>query len=260
MQYKKVLIGNDDGISAPGIILLENLVSKSFEEVVVIAPDSNKSGASHSITLTNLLRAKEVSPKHYAVTGSPVDCVAFGLRYLFDEANYPDLVLSGINNDTNISEDVWYSGTVAVAREAALFGIPAIAFSVQRPLGQAVSWEIARHYVPVVLNKILNSFVFNPGTYISVNFPAVKVEEVKGIKVLAQGVRKNMGIIEKSIDPYGYPYYWLKAGKYVYNKSLNGYTDNCGLDDGYITVVPLSVNMTDYSSLDKLKGICDGEF
>ena len=260
MKNKKVLIGNDDGISAFGIALLEELISKMFEETVVIAPESNRSGASHSLTLMTPLRASEVSHNHYSVTGSPVDCMIFGLRYLFDETDYPNLVLSGINNDANVAEDVMYSGTVAVAREAALFGIPAIAFSQQSQLGQHISWDVSRHYVPIVLKKIMTSFTFNPGTYLSVNFPAINVEDVKGIKVVPQGIRQIKDRISENIDPRGYPYYWVGNGNYRYDRETGAYMDSLALDDGYITIVPLTVNMTDDASLKKLENVCNEKF
>lgn len=260
MQYKKVLIGNDDGIFAHGIALLEELATKMFNNVIVVAPDSNKSGASHSLTLMTPLRASEISPNHYAITGSPVDCMIFGLRRLFDETDYPDLVLSGINNYSNVSEEVIYSGTIAIVREAALFGIPAVAFSQQHLLGQSICWDVARYYVPIVLKKILESFSFNHGTYLSVNFPAVNVEEVKGIKVVRQGIRKIKDRLSENIDPRGYPYYWVGIGEYQCDQDTDTCTDSRALNDGYITVVPLSVNMTDYSSLEQLRGICDEEF
>ncbi len=257
---KKILIGNDDGISAPGIALLENIASEFSNDITVIAPAINRSATSHSVTLMSPLRVNKTKPKHYMVEGTPVDCMLFGLRHLFATESLPDLVLSGINNDTNIAEDVIYSGTVAVAREASLFGIPAIAFSQQRYPDRTISWAVAERYTRIILNKIINSYIFKRGEYLCVNFPAVEVNEVKGIKVVPHGIRTIEDRMIKDIDPRGFPYYWLDVGMYSYDRASNEYTDNCAIEDGYITIVPLTVNMTNNKSLTDLKELCDERY
>ena len=260
MENRKILIGNDDGILAPGIELLEQVASEFSSDITVIAPETNRSAMSHSVTLLSPLRVNKIKHKHYAVAGTPVDCMLFGLRYLFDESNLPNLVLSGINNDLNIAEDVIYSGTVAVAREAALFGIPSIAFSQQRCPDKSIRWDVATRYTPIVLNKIINSYAFKRGEYLCVNFPAVDVNDVKGIKVVPPGIRTIKDRMIKGIDPRNCPYYWLDVGMYYYDRASNEYTDNCAIDDGYITIVPLTVNMTNNSSLSTLRDMCDEEY
>ena len=257
---KKVLISNDDGISTPGITLLENIASKFFTDITVIAPNSNRSGASHSLTLASPLRVDEVSKNHYSVSGSPVDCVAFGLRYLFNKNEYPDLVLSGVNSGVNIAEDVIYSGTCGVAREATLFGVPAIALSQQRNKDKSISWEVTNHYAPIILKKIIKNWSFNLGSYLSINFPAVNINEVKGIKVVSQGTREIDDKLVEGVDPRGQPYYWIGNGDYRKYKTSTKYTDDSVLFNGYITIVPLTVDTTDYNGLNSLKDIYDEQY
>lgn len=257
---KKVLISNDDGISTPGITLLENIASKFFTDITVIAPNSNRSGASHSLTLASPLRVDEISKNHYSVSGSPVDCIAFGLRYLFNKNEYPDLVLSGVNSDMNIAEDVFYSGTCGVTREAALCGIPAIAFSQQRNTDKSMSWEVASYYIPLILEKIIKNYSFDFGSYLSINFPAVNINEVKGIKVVSQGTREINDKLVEGIDPRGQPYYWMGNGEYRKYKTSIKYANDSILFDGYITIVPLTVDTTDYNSLNSLKDIYDEQY
>ena len=248
----KILLSNDDGITAPGIKLLEKAVLKLSSNITVIAPDSNKSGASHGLTLATPFRVNEMSKNHYSVSGTPVDSVAFGLRYLFnDRREYPDLVVSGINSDANLSEDIIYSGTIAVAREACLFGIPSIAFSQQRFPDRSIEWTVAEHYTEIILRKILKNYRFIPKVFLSINFPAVNLENVKGIKVAPQGARIIEDRIVKSIDPRGDPYYWIGDMQYRRIQDVN--SDLEVADKGYITITPITIDATAYSQIPKLE-------
>lgn len=255
----KVVIGNDDGINSPGILLLEEIAKSIFSDITVLAPKDNKSGASHSITLSSPFNVTEYNSQHYAITGSPVDSLIFGLRHLFKDK--PDLVISGINNDANISEDIVYSGTVAVAREACLFGIPSISLSQQKNIDNVVDWTVAEKFAPIVLNCILKNYKFVPKVFLSINFPGVDVNEVKGIKIVRQGERQISDKVEKRFDPRGMPYYWIGVGEYQNSNDIKTLDNDLGaIYHGYITVLPIKIDTTAYEQIDSLQNVFTNAF
>ncbi len=262
LDKMKILLSNDDGISAPGIKLLENIVKKSCSNIIVIAPDSNRSGASNSITLANPFTAKKIDDNHYAVSGSPVDSVIFGLRHLFTSDNYPDLILSGINSDSNLSDDILYSGTIGVAREACIFGIPAIAFSQQRSADRCINWEISEHYTEIILKKVLKEYKFVKNVFLSVNFPAVnKISEVKGIRSTFQGHRIINDRLVQYTDPRKVEHYWIGIGSYVNGEDINTTNSDIGaIKEGYITITPITVDNTNYEQINTIKNIFNIDF
>ena len=261
LSKMKVLLSNDDGISAPGMQLLESVMKKYCNNVVVIAPDSNRSGASHSLTLANPFTAKKFDDNHYAIGGTPVDSVAFGLRYIFNSDNYPDLVISGINSDSNVSDDILYSGTIGVAREACLFGIPAIAISQQRCPDRTINWEVSEHYTEIILKQILENYKFVQNVFLSINFPAVKLSEVKGIRSTFQGHRTIDDRLVSYVDPRKVEHYWIGIGSYVNGEDINTLDSDIGaIKEGYITITPINLDTTSYDQINTMKNIFNTDF
>src|ERR1700730_3583911 len=185
----RILITNDDGIHAPGLGLMERIAKSSSIDVFVFAPEHDQSGVAHSLTINDPLRLRKISERHYAVKGTPTDCVIMGVRKLLEDATF-DLVLCGVNNGQNVADDVTYSGTVAGAMEAASLGLPAIALSqAYGPIGRDESfWDCAETHAPGLIGKILAEGI-PQNIVINVNFPACPPEAVKGVAVSVQGRR-----------------------------------------------------------------------
>src|SRR5271154_4819374 len=180
----RILLTNDDGIHAAGLKLLESIARELSDDVTVVAPESDQSGVAHSLSLSDPLRLREVGPRHFALKGTPTDCVIMGVRKIMAD-HPPDLVLSGVNRGQNVAEDVTYSGTIAGAMEGALLGVPSIALSqayggaVGRPM---IEWDAAETHAPGVIAKIL-AIGIPEGTLINVNFPACAAADVEGVAV-----------------------------------------------------------------------------
>ncbi|MDR1365136.1 MAG: 5'/3'-nucleotidase SurE [Holosporales bacterium] len=250
----RVLISNDDGISAPGIALLEEVARKFSDDVYVVAPITNMSAAGHSLTIKSPLRLLERDSRHFAVDGTPTDSVVMAMRHVL--AQKPDFVFSGINADSNIADDITYSGTVAAAMEACLFGVPAIAFSQNLNKDGSINWDIARACAPNILSMIIDNFQFPSGVLLNVNFPAGNVEDVRGIKITSQGTRAINDHVIQSIDPRGNPYFWIGPAEYRKNednKDLD--TDLGAVNSGYVSITPMSLDMTAKAQLDELKRV-----
>src|ERR671928_1272368 len=181
----RILVTNDDGIHAPGLKVLERIAAELSDDVWVVAPETDQSGVSHSLSLNDPLRLREIEARHYAVKGTPTDCVIMGIRHVMREAR-PDLVLSGVNRGQNVAEDVTYSGTVAGAMEGAILGVPSMALSqAYGPGGRdKVKWHCAEHHAARVIRRVLEEGV-PPGVVINVNFPDCEPEQVRGIAVTA---------------------------------------------------------------------------
>lgn len=253
-EIMKILLSNDDGINAAGIKVLEEIASTIADTVIAVAPDSNMSGAGHSLTLKTPLRITEYDSRHYSVNGTPTDSVVMALRHIMPEK--PDYVLSGINFDSNLAEDITYSGTIAAAMEGRLLGVPSIAFSQKINKDGTVNWDVARKYGPIILKMILEKFIFQPKIILNVNFPAVDVENVKGIKITTQGSRAIEDHVIKSIDPRGEAYFWIGPAEYRKREDNTDIeTDLGAIHGGYISITPLSLDMTSRSTFTALKGI-----
>lgn len=244
----RVLIVNDDGIHAPGIGLLERLVSQHTDNYWVIAPDEERSGASNSVSMHNPVRIRRIDERHISVKGTPTDCVLMALYELMPEK--PTLVLSGINRGANLAEDALYSGTIAAAIEASLLGLPSIALSQVFHRGTPVPWDTAEHYALPVIEQIL-TVPLAAGTLVNVNFPPVSLADARGIRVVRQGRRPPGSFkTEGRVDCREVPYYWIKL---VYEQG--GYDPGTDLEatrDGYVAVCPLQVDMTAYALQDAL--------
>jgi 5'-nucleotidase len=240
----RILITNDDGIYAQGLDVLEHIARNLSEDVTVIAPETDQSGVSHSLSLSDPLRLREISPRRFAVKGTPTDCVLMGVHHVLRDRR-PDLVLSGVNHGHNLAEDVIYSGTVAGAMEGAILGIPSIALSQGFAPGgrDNVRWDCAEKHGPAVIERILAQGI-PPDGLVNVNFPARAADEVNGVEVTTQGRRDmDLATLEERHDGRGRPYFWIR-----YSRSRS--TPPTGTDleavfNGKISVTPLRLDITD---------------
>jgi 5'-nucleotidase len=247
----RILITNDDGIHAPGLALMERIAKTLSDDIFVVAPEHDQSGVAHSLTINDPLRLRKISERHFAVKGTPTDCVIMGVRRLL-EGKSPDLVLCGVNNGQNVADDVTYSGTVAGAMEAASLGLPAIALSqAYGPIGREESfWDCAETHAPSVIGQILAAEI-PQFVVINVNFPACPPEAVKGIAVSAQGRRDaQAAVIDERADGRGIPYYWISFARG--NSTPAHGSDLEALAQNKISVTPLRLDLTDEPALARL--------
>jgi 5'-nucleotidase len=246
----RILITNDDGIHAPGLVVLEKIAKSLSGDVYVVAPENDQSGVAHSLSLNDPLRLRKISERHYAVKGTPTDCVIMGVRRILDGVR-PDVILSGVNCGQNVAEDVVYSGTIAGAMEGAMLGLPSIALSLAYgPIGgrEGAFWACAETHGPALIDKILSEGIA-PNSIINVNFPACLPDEVQGIVVTVQGRRGYLVKIDARADGRGNPYYWIAFDR---NQLTPGEgTDLEALAQNRISVTPLRLDLTDQPSLER---------
>lgn len=245
----RILVSNDDGIHSQGIKVLERIAQTLSEDVWVVAPETEQSGAAHSLTLRRPLRVNKVSRRRYAVDGTPTDCVMVAISEVLKDQK-PTLMLSGINHGANMGEDVTYSGTVAAAMEATLLGVPAIALSQVTKQGQHVKWATAEHFAPKIIQKLL-TVTLPRGTLININFPNLVTASVKGIEVVSQGLRNIRDSLIKWTDPRGIPFYWI-GGAARDDSPTEVRTDLEAIQKGYISVTPLQLDLTNKDALKAL--------
>jgi 5'-nucleotidase len=245
----RILISNDDGIDSPGIRILEQIARELTEDVWVVAPDQEQSGASHSLTTRRPLRLIERSERHFAVDGTPTDCVLLAVKKVLRERP-PDMVLSGINGGSNAGEDMTYSGTVAAAMEATLLGIPAVALSQDYPEGGPIPWETAAAFGPGVIRRLLTR-PWTANTLINVNFPGVKPDRVAGFAVTSQGKRDIAENLTEGRDPRGRPYYWIGPMREIGEADPG--TDIAALLENKVSITPINMDLTYIRLLDPLR-------
>ena len=235
----KVLISNDDGYDAKGIVALKKcLLSIDFQsEIMLIAPDRNRSAASNSLTLLEPLRIKNHGEQVYSVNGTPTDCVHLGINGAIDFK--ADLVISGINNGANLGDDVLYSGTVAAATEGRFLGKPAVAIS----LTGDKHYETAA-YVLIEFLKKYNQLELDKNTIININVPDIPLSELKGIKLTKLGKRHCSEPVVKETDPRGGVIYWVGPAGTAEDASVG--TDFYAVEHGYASVTPLKIDLTNY--------------
>jgi 5'-nucleotidase len=237
-----ILLSNDDGIHSQGILLLADAL-KDLGHVTVVAPQRERSTTGHSLTLHKPLRCLEVKENHYAVSGSPADCVYLATRHLCKTK--PDIIVSGVNRGANLGNDIYYSGTVAAAREGAYFGLKAIAISLclndnAGPLHWETANDFTKKFVPQVMSKnIPKHHVLN------VNVPNLPQSEIRGVRMSTQGIRYYSDTILENSDPRGKPYYWI-GGSYQGFEKMES-SDCVHVDEGFISVTPLKTDCTDYN-------------
>ena len=245
-----ILVTNDDGYHAPGIRALTE-VALEFGRVIKIAPNKPQSGMGHAITINSTLRIDKMPVEGdydgYECSGTPVDCVKMALDVILDET--PDLVISGINHGSNASINVIYSGTMSAALEGYIEGVPSIGFSL---LDHSVDadFEPAKHYVRQVLTMVLSQPKTN--FCLNVNIPKLPLEMIQGVKFCRQAHAKWQEEFDKRKDPSGNDYYWL-TGHFVPFEEHKEDTDLHALQNGFVSIVPVSYDFTNYSTLDELK-------
>ena len=237
---KRILVTNDDGINAPGLEAMIDIATQLSQDVWVVAPEYNQSGAGHSLSLTHPVRARQLTETKYALEGTPTDCVLFAVKHLLKD-HKPDIVLSGVNRGTNMADDVTYSGTIAGAMEGCLLGLPSIAFSQAYAHPHPVKWATATAFGADVARRVLATDIPN-NVFVNVNFPDVVAGSVKGIKVTRQGVRAFGSSIIERIDPRGGAYYW---NSYVPGEHMDDEDgDVSAIRAGYVSVTPLHLDLT----------------
>ena len=244
----RILLTNDDGIHAPGMAVLEALAAQLSADVWVCAPAEEQSGAGHSLTLHMPVRLREHGHQRYSVTGTPTDSVNLALRKLFAEKR-PDLVISGVNAGENLGDDITYSGTISAAMEAALAGIPAIALS-QAFRDNGASFSATQVWGKRVLEPLID-MAMAKRTLVNVNFPALPADKVRGIRVVRQGFHDyDRGSLVEGADPRGRPYFWF--GLQDAEHTLDHGTDLEAVEDGYVAVTPLQLDLTQHSAIGAL--------
>jgi 5'-nucleotidase len=247
----RILLSNDDGMGAPGLKILEDVARKLSDDVWVVAPATEQSGAGHSLTLHTPLRPVQVSERHWTVSGTPTDCVMVAVNNILKDKK-PDLVLSGINMGSNLGEDVHYSGTVAAALEGALLGVPAIAISQQMDDDRRVSWDAAARVLPDLLKKICAAGW--PATVMmNINIPHTMVDREMKVVAASQGKHKIGDDLVVREDPRGRSYIWIGARRSA-DAQVPG-TDLKAVDEGCIAVTPLNVDLTHQPTLAALQKI-----
>ncbi len=245
----RILVTNDDGVNAEGLAALERIAHALSDDVWVVAPEVEQSGASRALTLSQPLRVRALGDQRFAVGGTPTDCVMLAVRHLIAGA-HPDLVLSGVNRGQNLAEDVTVSGTVAGAIEGMALGVPSIALSQTVGLidGEIrAPFETAEAHAPDLI-RILLAAGWPPGVIINLNFPATSPEAVTGLEVTRQGFRDNLGRhLEKRTDLRGRDYYWMGFSDHAFQSAPG--TDLSAIFENRISVTPLHIDLTHTPSL-----------
>jgi 5'/3'-nucleotidase len=247
----RILISNDDGIDSAGIKVLEKIARDLCDDVWVVAPEQEQSGASHSLTTRRPLRLREVARRRYGVDGTPTDCVLVAVKRLLRE-RLPDLVLSGINAGSNVGEDLTYSGTVAAAMEATLLGIPAIALSQEYRDGNAIPWETSEAFAAEAIRRLLR-LPWPDSTLYNINFPAVPPARAKGFAATSQGKRAIADNLTEGLDPRGRPYYWIGPVREAGGTEPG--TDVAALGADKVSITPIHLDLTNVPVLAALRRV-----
>jgi 5'-nucleotidase len=254
----RILVTNDDGIHAPGLGVAERIAHALSDDVWVVAPETEQSGASHSLTLTVPLRLRQIDARRFAVTGTPTDCVMMAIAEVMADAR-PTLLLSGVNRGSNLADDITYSGTIAGAMEGAALGVPSIALSQAYGFGGArdVDWSSAEVHGPRVIERLV-AIGWPTDVLINMNFPDGGAQSVRGVEVTAQGKRDlQTAMLDRRIDARGVPYYWIgfKRGR---SDPPEG-SDLSAIYRKRISVTPLHLNLTEFRERERLASLL-GDF
>lgn len=240
----RILITNDDGYHSEGIIALENALSE-LGDVYVVAPASEMSGASHSLTLSRPLRIRRIDARHWTVDGTPTDCVTLALNQILPPEERPHICASGINHGPNLGDDATYSGTVAGALEATILGVPGLAFSLVASRSQDFSESI--HIAKQITQKAIIEGI-PENTLLNINIPK---GVPKGFRITKQGFKDSRPIISEHIDPRGKLYYWI--GEQRNGFRAEGGTDFEAIDEGFVSVTPMRSDLTNHQAIELLK-------
>lgn len=249
----QILITNDDGIMAPGLQVLARTMSK-LGEVLIMAPETERSAAGHGITIWDPIRIKEVSLKGisqaFAISGTPADCVKLAVQEFMPEKC--SLVVSGINNGPNLGTDVLYSGTVSAAIEGVILGIPSIAVSLATADCAHDFSAAAEITLQLVKHLCEKKDTLPAGTLLNVNVPPVEKKLMQGIKVTRLGLREYKNVFDKRVDPRGNAYYWLK-GDLLPHSERDPEIDVVAVEQNYVSVSPIHFDLTNYRLLNEIK-------
>lgn len=241
---KRILLSNDDGYFAPGLGCLAQALG-GIADVMVVAPDRDRSGASNSLTLAYPLRAKQAANGFYYVDGTPTDCVHLAITGLMERE--PDMVIAGINHGANLGDDVLYSGTVAAAMEGRFLGLPAIAVSLVGHRGG--NFETAARVVLQLLERLARD-PLPADTILNVNVPDIRFEQLAGFEATRLGHRHKAEPVVRAADPHGNPVYWV--GPSGAEADAGPGTDFFAIRRDFVSVTPLSVDLTRYTALEKV--------
>ncbi|MGB7373834.1 5'/3'-nucleotidase SurE [Pontixanthobacter sp.] len=245
----RILLTNDDGIFAPGLEVLEDIAAQFSDDVWICAPHEEQSGAGHSLSLNAPVRLHKHGPRRFSVTGTPTDAVTLALRKVMDSP--PDVILSGVNRGANLGDDITYSGTVSAAIEGALAGIRSIALSQVYDRGaNHEQFDAARQWGARAVAPLLDT-PLPSRTLVNVNFPPITGAAVAGIRAVRQGFHDySRGSVVEGKDPRGLPYYWF--GLHAIEHTLDHGTDLEAIDEGFVSVTPLQLDLTHHASIGAL--------
>ena len=242
----KILISNDDGVHAPGLTFLADALGK-IADITVVAPDRNRSGVSNSLSLEHPLRVVTTANGYFSVNGTPTDCVHLAVTGLLKEM--PDVVVSGINEGSKLSDDVLYSGTVAAATEGRFLGLPSVAISLMGP--RCEHYDTAAKVAKMIVER-LHETPLTFDTILNVNVPDVPFSELRGIQVTRLGTRHIAEPTIKDIDPRGRKIYWV--GPPGQEQDAGPGTDFYAVNGGYVSITPLHLDLTHYKVMNELSG------
>jgi 5'-nucleotidase len=241
-----ILVTNDDGIHSKGIIVLAKALQE-IGNIFVVAPDSEQSAVAHSLTLHRPLRVEKIKKNFYAVDGTPADCIHLGVNTILPKR--PRLIVSGINKGGNLADDIIYSGTVSAAFEGTLLGIPSFAISLVSR--SHFKFDVAARFALRMARYIMKQGLPR-NTFLNINVPNLDEKEIRSYKITQQGklIHDGGGVIEK-VDPRGKKYYWIGGGEMIFDKGRN--TDVEAISKSHISITPLNLDLTNYSSIRELK-------
>ncbi len=248
----RIIVTNDDGIHAPGLEVLERVANELSSDVWVIAPETEQSGASHSLTLADPVRLRKVSDRKFAVYGTPTDCVMMAVKQVLEDEP-ADLLLSGVNRGSNMAEDVTYSGTIAAAMEGTVLGVKSIALSQGYGFetNEGMQWACAERHAPGIVSRLLE-VDWPSNVLMNVNFPDRPPEKIAGIEVTVQGKRDQANaMIDARLDIRGRDYFWLGFHRKLSSPARG--TDLFAIYNGYISITPLHLNLTHDETLAPLR-------
>ncbi len=245
-MISRILLSNDDGVTSEGLSALADALSH-LGEVYTVAPDRDQSASSHSLTLTRPLRMEKISERKFSVDGTPTDCINLAVNGILKDGK-PDLVVSGINTAANMGDDITYSGTVSATMEATLLKIPSIAVSMNAK--KDFVFQTGAHYARLVAELVLQTGL-PEDTLLNVNVPNLPLGRVKGIRITRQGKRVYKTPIVEKTDPRGKKYYWIGGDKLDSVPIEN--SDIASVEDGYVSVTPIKLDMTDYAYMEELE-------
>jgi 5'-nucleotidase len=248
----RILVTNDDGIHSPGLTVAEKIAQSLSDDVWIVAPENEQSGASHSLTLASPLRSRRIAERTFAISGTPTDCVMMACLHIM-KGQLPDLILSGVNWGSNLADDVTYSGTIAGAMEGCALNIPSVALSQSYEEGDrnGIDWSAGEAHGPATVAALVK-VGWPAGTLMNVNFPGCPADAVKGMKVVRQGKYDLSSTeIEERIDARQRAYYWIGLRR---RKSAPPEDSDLGAVYGnFIAVTPLHLNLTEDAALTALR-------